>query len=87
MHACGELKNVFFRSMHVSRAVSLARVIDFRRQGIARRAQSTRAELFVAEEAAAAGRYNCCSHSTTVVDLARFLTQKYPQYDVKRNLQ
>ena len=46
-----------------------------------------RAELFVAEEAAAAGRYNCCSHSTTVVDLARFLTQKYPQYDVKRNLQ
>jgi anthocyanidin reductase len=46
-----------------------------------------RAELFVAEEAAGAGRYNCCSHSTTVVDLARFLTQKYPQYDVKRNLQ
>ncbi|CAL5029854.1 unnamed protein product [Urochloa decumbens] len=46
-----------------------------------------RAELFVAEEPAAAGRYNSCGLSTTVVELARFLEHKYPEYDVKRNLQ
>ncbi|CAO2036623.1 unnamed protein product [Urochloa humidicola] len=45
-----------------------------------------RAELFVAEEAAAAGRYICCGFSTTVVELARFLAHKYPQYGVERNL-
>ncbi|TVU16167.1 hypothetical protein EJB05_39718, partial [Eragrostis curvula] len=45
-----------------------------------------RAELFLAEEAAAAGRYLCCSLNTTVVQLARFLTDKYPRYPVKTNL-
>ncbi|KAJ1272926.1 hypothetical protein BS78_06G240500 [Paspalum vaginatum] len=45
-----------------------------------------RAELFVAEEAAAAGRYVCCSVNTTIVELARFLQDKYPPYDVKTNL-
>ncbi|CAL5029814.1 unnamed protein product [Urochloa decumbens] len=45
-----------------------------------------RAELFVAEEPAAPGRYICCGLSTTVVELARFLAHKYPQYDVERNL-
>ncbi|TVU16166.1 hypothetical protein EJB05_39717, partial [Eragrostis curvula] len=45
-----------------------------------------RAELFLAEEAAAAGRYLCCSLNTTVIQLARFLTDKYPQYPVKTNL-
>ncbi|RLM73766.1 hypothetical protein C2845_PM15G22990 [Panicum miliaceum] len=44
-----------------------------------------RAELFVAEEAATAGRYICCALNTTVVELARFLAREYPQYGVKTN--
>jgi len=46
-----------------------------------------RAELFVAESPAAAGRYVCCGLNTTVAELARFLARKYPHYDVMRNLQ
>jgi anthocyanidin reductase len=45
-----------------------------------------RAELFLAEKAAADGRYICNSLNTTLVELARFLAQKYPQYGVKTNL-
>jgi anthocyanidin reductase len=45
-----------------------------------------RAELFAAEEGAAAGRYVCCGLNTTVAELARFLADKYPQYGIKTNL-
>ena len=45
-----------------------------------------RAEIFLAEETAAAGRYNCGSLNTTIVELACFLAHKYPQYNVTTNL-
>ncbi|VAH52380.1 unnamed protein product [Triticum turgidum subsp. durum] len=41
-----------------------------------------RAEILVAEEEAASGRYIVCGLNPTVVELARFLAAKYPQYKV-----
>ncbi|XP_021719396.1 anthocyanidin reductase ((2S)-flavan-3-ol-forming)-like [Chenopodium quinoa] len=41
-----------------------------------------RAHIFLAENKSATGRYICCAVNTSVVDLAKFLSNKYPQYNV-----
>lgn len=42
-----------------------------------------RAHLFLAEKETASGRYICCSHNTCVPEIADFLRQRYPKYNVK----
>lgn len=45
-----------------------------------------RAEIFAAETEAVAGRYICNALDTTIVDMARFLADKYPKYKVNTDL-
>ncbi|KAI4304299.1 hypothetical protein MLD38_039830 [Melastoma candidum] len=41
-----------------------------------------RAHIFLAEKETASGRYNCCGANTSLPKLAKFLKNRYPQYDV-----
>ncbi|KAI4299243.1 hypothetical protein L6164_032720 [Bauhinia variegata] len=41
-----------------------------------------RAHVFLAEKESASGRYICCAHNTSVPELAKFLSNRYPQYKI-----
>lgn len=41
-----------------------------------------RAHLFLAEKKTASGRYICCAYNTSVPEIADFLRQRYPKYNV-----
>ncbi|TKY59382.1 Anthocyanidin reductase [Spatholobus suberectus] len=41
-----------------------------------------RAHIFVAEKESASGRYICSAHNTSVPELAKFLSKRYPQYKI-----
>lgn len=41
-----------------------------------------RAHIFLAENESASGRYICCPINTSVPELAKFLSKRYPQYKV-----
>ncbi|CAH2047926.1 unnamed protein product [Thlaspi arvense] len=41
-----------------------------------------RAHLFLAEKETASGRYICCTYNTSVPEIADFLRQRYPKYNV-----
>ncbi|XP_031499558.1 anthocyanidin reductase ((2S)-flavan-3-ol-forming) [Nymphaea colorata] len=55
----------------VSGSISIAHVEDV-----------CRAHIFVAEEESVSGRYICCAHNTSVVELAHFLSNRYPEYKI-----
>ncbi|XP_026448234.1 anthocyanidin reductase ((2S)-flavan-3-ol-forming)-like isoform X2 [Papaver somniferum] len=40
------------------------------------------AHIFLAEKESASGRYICCNVNTSVLELAKFLSHRYPQYAV-----
>lgn len=42
-----------------------------------------RAHVFVAEQESASGRYICCAANTSVPELAKFLSERYPKYKVQ----
>ena len=41
-----------------------------------------RAHIFVGEKESASGRYICCAVNTSVPELAKFLKNRYPDYDI-----
>lgn len=41
-----------------------------------------RAHIYLAEKESASGRYICCAVNTSVVELAKFLHERYPLYKV-----
>ncbi|XP_002518578.3 anthocyanidin reductase ((2S)-flavan-3-ol-forming) isoform X1 [Ricinus communis] len=41
-----------------------------------------RAHVFLAEKASASGRYICCRANTSVPELAKFLKERYPHYQI-----
>ncbi|KAK4759736.1 hypothetical protein SAY87_022867 [Trapa incisa] len=45
-----------------------------------------RAHIFLAEKELASGRYICCATNTSVPNLAKFLSERYLQYQVKTEL-
>ncbi|CAN6452063.1 unnamed protein product [Victoria cruziana] len=55
----------------ISGSISIAHVEDV-----------SRAHIFVAEEESVSGRYICCAYNTSVVELAQFLSNRYPEYKI-----
>lgn len=41
-----------------------------------------RAHIFLAEKESASGRYICCAANSGVPELAKFLSKRYPNYQV-----
>lgn len=41
-----------------------------------------RAHLLLAEKESASGRYICCAYNTSIPEIANFLGQRYPKYNV-----